>query len=76
MVVQTTKLNDVLRNISMQDFRNMGIDQIAYVKPLHADDADVFSVHAADGRQISVIDSYASAVALIHQNEMHAVTVH
>ncbi len=70
-------VEDALRKLSVQDFLNMGIDQIAYIKPLEAGKSEPgFAIHAADGRQISVIDSYMSAVALIHQNDMHAVTVH
>lgn len=70
-------LQDALRKISVRDFLNMGIDQIAYIKPLGAADPETgFAIHAADGRQISVIDSYMSAVAIIHQNDMHAVTLH
>ncbi|MEM6781228.1 MAG: DUF1150 family protein [Pseudomonadota bacterium] len=74
---ESQNMHDLLKQISVQDFLSMGVDQIAYIKPIQMDDNHTgFSVHAADGRQISMIDSYPSAVALIQQNDMHPITLH
>ena len=68
----------LLKNLSKQDFLHVGLDQIAYIKPV-ADDVDAlgcYSVHAADGSQLSVMDSYDTALAAIKMNDLFAVTLH
>ena len=63
--------------MSPQDFLHAGLHQIAYIRPIiMADDSKGFAIHSANGKQISVIDSYANAMALLHEHELHAVTVH
>lgn len=66
----------ILANLSTQDFLNIGIDQIAYVRPVVLDDHEMYSIHAADGTQLSVLDSFDTAVDSIKNNEMHPVTLH
>ncbi|NQZ13474.1 MAG: DUF1150 family protein [Alphaproteobacteria bacterium] len=62
--------------LSSDDFKHMGLNQIAYVKSfIDENDEMVFSVHAADGTQISLADSYAMAVAAVRYHDMHPVTV-
>ncbi len=69
---------DVLNQLSIQDFLNVGLDQVAYIKHLKNDQDkhDIYTIHAADGSQISVMDSYATALAAIKVNDLYAVTVH
>ncbi len=67
-----------LNQLSLQDFLNVGLDQVAYIKHLKTDKeaADTFTIHAADGSQISIMDSYDTALAAIRINDLFAVTVH
>lgn len=69
-------VREILINLSQKDFLNIGMDQIAYIRPLklHAD--EFYAVHAADGTPISVVNSMDSALASVKSSEMHAVTVH
>lgn len=67
---QTAKL---LKELSMQDFLSVGLDQVAYVKCIEDDN---FSIHAADGSQISVMETYDTAIAAIRVNDLFPVTVH
>lgn len=70
-------VRDVLKALSSQDFLNVGVDQIAYIRPVMMGQKDsVYSVHAADGTQLSVMESYETAMAAVKHNDMHAVTVH
>ena len=64
---------DLLKELTIQDFLDVGLNQVAYIK---CDNAESFSVHAADGSQISVMDSYDTAVAAIRVNDLFPVTVH
>lgn len=69
---------DLLNQLSIQDFLNVGLDQVAYIKRLknEKETTDIFTIHAADGSQISVMNSYDTAMAAIRINDLFAVTVH
>jgi hypothetical protein len=67
------KTLELLKELTIQDFLNVGLDQVAYIK---CAEGDVFSVHAADGSQISIMNSYDTAVAAIRVNDLFPVTVH
>lgn len=67
------KTLELLKELTIQDFLNVGLDQVAYIKC--AED-ESFSVYAADGSQISVMDSYDTAVAAIRVNDLFPVTLH
>ena len=71
--IDNDKALDLLKELTIQDFLDVGLDQVAYIKC--ADDKS-FSVHAADGSQISVMDTYDTAVAAIRVNDLFPVTVH
>lgn len=69
---------ELLKQLTIQDFLDVGLDQVAYIKRLVSDEdtSDIYSIHAADGSQISVMDSYDTAIAAIRVNDLHPVTVH
>jgi len=65
-----------LHAISPQDLFAMGIQGVAYVRPVTGDEGTVYSVHAADGRQLGVFDDLELAFVAVHQNDMQLVSVH
>lgn len=67
---------ELLKELSIQDFLNVGLDQVAYIKRIEGKSEDSFAVHAADGSQISVMDSYDTALASVKVNDLFPVTVH
>ena len=71
--IEDEKALELLKELSMQDFLSVGMDQVAYIRCLEDDN---FSIHAADGSQISVMDSYDTAIATIRVNDLFPVTVH
>lgn len=74
--------DDHLTELSVQDFLNVGLDQVAYIRRTDSVETDVentddaYIVYAADGSQISVMDSYDTAVAAIRINDLFPVTLH
>lgn len=67
----------LLKHLSIQDFLDVGLNQVAYIKRQNDNqNQELFSIHAADGSQISVMDTYDLAVATIRVNDLHPVTVH
>ena len=65
-----------LRNLTAQDFKNYGIQEIAYIKPVSIKDQKGFAIHAADGTTLTVLDDYDSALTLARHNDLEPVTVH
>ena len=77
MNINSEEKLDFLKNLSPQDFLNIGMDQVAYIKelPLSPNEDQTFSVHAAVGTQLSVMNSYDTAIASVKINDLHPVTV-
>lgn len=65
-----------LRSLSAVDFRAMGINRIAYVRPVRIMGRSAFAIHAADGTQLTVMDDMQTAHMLALQNDVEIVTVH
>ena len=71
-------MNEIARikEMSPQDLMALGLQQVAYVKPITVDGADVVAVHAADGTQMAVLESRDLAFAAIRQNNLEPASVH
>jgi hypothetical protein len=69
-----TTLN--VRHLSCEQLENLGMDELAYVKPVMTQAGLAFAIHAADGRQLALTTSEALASAMIVQNEMLPKLVH
>jgi len=68
-------MREILKTLSPQDFLNVGMHQIAYIKPHEEEGGIYYSVHAADGTELSVVDTYASAFASVQSNDMQPITL-
>ena len=66
---------DALRVLSEQDFLNLGLNYIAYIKPSHADNS-CYSLHAADGSTISEFETVEEAVFATREESMKPVRLH
>lgn len=70
-------LRDMLRALSSQDFLKVGMNEIAYVRPVQlSNHKSAFGVYAADGTQLSLLDSMDMAVATLRHNDLIPVTLH
>ena len=65
-----------IHKISTEQLAQLGVSQIAYVKPVFVNGAQGFAIHAADGTAMAIAGDRDVAVAAIHQHEMHAMSVH
>lgn len=65
-----------LRHLSVKDFTAFGLNDIAYIKPLRMQGKASFSVHAADGTQLTVLNDFKVAQAAIRQYEMEPLSLH
>jgi hypothetical protein len=65
-----------LRNLSARDFAQLGMEQVAYVRPALMNGKRGFSIHAADGTPIGAAPSTQLAAAAIVQHEMVPLALH
>jgi hypothetical protein len=65
-----------IRHISTEQLAQLGMQQIAYVKPVVVNGAACFAVHAADGTPMAIAGGLDVAVAAIEQHEMVPAQVH
>ncbi len=67
---------DHLRHLSVQDFATLGLDHLAYIRPIDRNGEPAFSIHAADGSPLSVLAERDIAFAAVRQNDMEPLSVH
>ena len=83
MTKNTNNIEDFFTELSVQDFLDVGLNQVAYIRrektkadqKSESNSAYNYVVYGADGAQISVMDSYDTAVVAIRLNDLHPVTV-
>jgi len=65
-----------IRHISTEQLAQLGLQQIAYVKPVVVNGTACYSIHAADGTPMAITGDRDVAFAAIEQHEMVATQVH
>ena len=65
-----------LRHISAEQFAQLGMKQIAYLKPIVVNGSARFAIHAADGTRIAIAEGLDVAIAAIVQHEMEPARLH
>ena len=65
-----------IRHISTEQLAQLGMQQIAYVKPVVVNGTAAFAIHAADGTPMAIAGGFDVAVAAIVQHEMVPAQVH
>ena len=62
--------------LSSSDFATLGIQSMAYIKPVTQDGKSAFAIHSADGTTVAVVADRDLAAAIVRQNGLEPVTVH
>ena len=65
-----------IRHMSTAQLAQLGMQQIAYVKPVVLNGEQGFAIHAADGTPMALAGNLELAVAAIVQHEMVPAQVH
>ncbi|MCK6417772.1 MAG: DUF1150 domain-containing protein [Alphaproteobacteria bacterium] len=76
MIKTDNPIRTDLRNLTARDFLNLGVREIAYIRPIVVQNRQAYAIHAADGTPLSVIDNLNTAMAMVHHNDLEAVTLH
>lgn len=71
-------VREMLKALSSRDFLKIGMDEIAYVRSIETSGVakPAYAVYAADGTQLSVLDSMDMAMATMRHNDLLPVTLH
>jgi hypothetical protein len=65
-----------IHHISAAQLANLGMDEIAFVKPVMTESGRAYAIHAADGTPMAITSNVPLAAAAIIQNEMVPNLVH
>ncbi|WP_343564114.1 DUF1150 family protein [Kiloniella sp. b19] len=62
--------------LSEQDMMQLGVEAVAYVRPVEEDGEELYGIFAADGTQIASVENRDIAFATILQNDLSPLSVH
>lgn len=65
-----------IRHLSADQLARLGLQQIAYIRPVVVDGQAGFAIHAADGTPMAVAGDRDMAIAAVLQHEMVPALVH
>lgn len=65
-----------IHHISAAQLASLGLEEIAFVKPVITENGPAFSIHAADGTPMAIASNASLAAAAIIQNDMVPSLVH
>jgi hypothetical protein len=65
-----------VRALTPMQFAQLGVKQVAYVKPVIFNGTPGFAIHAADGSPMAVAPQLDTAIGAILQHDMMAALVH
>lgn len=65
-----------IRHLTTTQLQQLGVSQVAYVKPVQMNGAAAFAIHGADGTPMAVAGDLEIALAAIRQHEMIPALVH
>jgi hypothetical protein len=61
--------------ISQEDLAALGLNDVAYVRPILHEGAQAFRIHGADGRALAMVATADAATAIILRNDMTPVSL-
>lgn len=65
-----------IRHLTETQLMQLGVSELAYVKPVLVEGTPAFAIHAADGSPMAVTEDREVALAAIRQHEMVPALVH
>lgn len=65
-----------IRALSSQEFLRLGVDHIAYIKPISIDGMTAYAVQSADGQTLCLEDSFDMAARALQSSDLSGVLLH
>ncbi|HEY1932206.1 MAG TPA: DUF1150 family protein [Acetobacteraceae bacterium] len=71
------EIETMLSGVSSLQFQLLGLAEMTYAKPVHIETGiAAYSIHAADGTPLAMVDDLATALALVGEHNMILLRVH
>jgi hypothetical protein len=67
---------EALATMTPQDLGALGLNQVAFIKPVQEEGAEHYVVHAADGMAVRLFPTREMAELAIRQSDLQAVSLH
>jgi hypothetical protein len=67
---------ETIRQMSLRDLAALGLSHVAYVKPVNVDGRTAYSIHAADGTEMAVMEDRDVAMSAIRVHNLEPLSVH
>lgn len=61
---------------SAESLAHLGLDTMAYIRPILVDGQHVYIIHAADGTPLTLVRDRDVAFLTVRQNEMQPLSLH
>ncbi len=71
-----TGLPEEAPSLSVQDFTDWGLTNVAYIKPVEMNDRTVYAIYAANGQQLGLVETLDGAHAALFQNDLEPISLH
>ncbi len=71
-----TVVPKVTPSMSLHDFTEWGVREVAYIKKIEFEGKPAYAVYAANGHQLAVTESLDVAYGLLFQNDLEPLNVH
>jgi hypothetical protein len=65
-----------LRRLSVNELASLGINYVAYVRPVTVEGVQAFGIFGADGQRLGVMERRDLAYAAIRENDLEPLSVH
>ena len=65
-----------LKNCSVKEFAYWGVKEFAYIRPVTVDGQSAMAVHAANGTQLAVLETFWAAQVAVLDNDLEPLSVH
>ena len=66
---------DIVR-FSESDLAAMGMNNLAYIKPVLVNEVKAFEIYTAEGTSVTTVPTYELAALVIRQHDLEPVSVH
>jgi len=63
-------------SMSLHDFTEWGVREVAYIKPVEMNGRTVYAIFAANGQQLAVTENLDAAHGLLFQNGLEPQGLH
>ncbi len=70
------KQDEIWQQLPPEQFAELWLEDLAYVKPKRVGERKLYAIHTADGGEVAVVDGRELAFATITQNNLEPLSVH